>query len=78
VRWRVDAEGKVILHRQFTRQQTSVINAIRAHLAKFKHRRTGSDARGVEQLLVSSPMQVTHDYRKGLARVLPLLGQYCG
>jgi hypothetical protein len=50
VRWRVDAEGKVALRRQFIRQQTSVVNAIRAHHAEFgivapvgRH--------GVEQLL---------------------------
>ena len=67
-----EQQSGLVLHRArhlFIRQQTSLINAIRAHLAEFgivapvgRH--------GVEDCSMSSPIQATGGFRKWLARFL--------
>jgi transposase len=69
-----------MLHRTrhlFIRQQTAVINSIRAHLAEF-----GIVApvgrQGVEQLLGIVPMRMTNDCLRSPVPVLPLSAPNCG
>ena len=69
-----EQQSCLTLHRTrhlLIRQQTSVINAIRAHLAEF-----GIVApvgrNGVDQLLASSPMPATSGYPSSPGRVSPL------
>jgi transposase len=75
-----EQQSCLMLHRArhlFIRQQTAVINAIRAHLAEF-----GIVApvgrRGVEELLDVVAVQVTSGCPRLRARALPLLAPNCG
>ena len=75
-----EQQSCLTLHRTrhlFIRQQTSVINAIRAHLAEF-----GIVApvgrRGVDQLLGLLPIQMISDCPTLTARVWPLSVTNCG
>jgi transposase len=76
-----EQQSCLVLHRTrhlFIRQQTSVINAIHAHLAEF-----GVVApigrKGVEQLLTDvTPIQKTNGSRQWRARVSPLWVCNCG
>jgi transposase len=75
-----EQQSCLTLHRTrhlFIRQQTSVINAIRAHLAEF-----GIVApvgrNGVEQLLGVAPMQATSGCLRLPARASPLSAPNCG
>ncbi len=68
-----EQQSGLVLHRTrhlFIRQQTSVINAIRAHLAEF-----GIVApvgrKGIEELLMSSPIQATNGFRMLRVHVFP-------
>jgi transposase len=74
-----EQQSCLMLHRTrhlFIRQQTSVINAIRAHLAEF-----GIVApvgrNGVEELLNVSPIQLTSGCRRLRERVSLLSGLSC-
>jgi transposase len=76
----VEQQSCLMLHRArhlFIRQQTAVINSIRAYLAEF-----GIVApvgrRGVEQLLESSPIQPTTGSPRSPVRVLLLSAVSCG
>jgi transposase len=75
-----EQQSGLVLHRTrhlLIRQQTSVINAIRAHLAEFgivapvgRH--------GMEELFISLPILMTSDYPRWRARVLQRSAGICG
>ena len=75
-----EQQSCLTLHRTrhlFIRQQTSVINAIRAHLRSSASSRR-SDAMVSSNCSVLSLMQMTNDCPRLLVRVLPLSAPNCG
>jgi hypothetical protein len=75
----LEQQSCLMLHRTrhlFIRQQTAVINAIRAHLAEFGI--VAPRRNGVEQLLDVVAIQVTNGYPTSHVRALPLLAPSCG
>jgi hypothetical protein len=75
-----EQQSGLMLHRTrhlLIRQQTAVINAIRAHLAEFGIV-APSDAMVSSYCSGSSPIQVTNGYRRSPARALPRSALSCG
>jgi transposase len=75
----LEQQSCLMLHRTrhlFIRQQTAVINAIRAHLAAASSHR--SDAMALNNCSMWSPTQVTNGYPTSHVRALPLLAPSFG
>src|SRR5262245_699217 len=76
----LEQQSCLMLHRTrhvFIRQQTAVINAIRAHLAEFGIV-APAGRNGVEQLLDGSPTQVTTGCLRLAVPAFSLLAPSCG